>query len=290
MDFQRLTQELIAPIRRSVTALPEETHAAIRDAMKNEDESGRVQLDAMLKAIDIGIDQSIPICQDTGTPTFFVRIGTGFEAFGDIHKLPDALREAIQIATREIPLRPNTVHPFNGSNPGDNTGFHIPQIIWDIDDGNTCEITYLPKGGGCTNMSQLTMMTPGKGIRGVKELVLERIAGMAGKPCPPTVVGVGLGGSAVMCMELAKKALLRPVGVRHPEQVVAELEKELLEKANQLGVGPMGIGGNTTVLDVKIEYEYRHPASFPVGIAVQCWANRRIKLSVNPDGSVEVVK
>lgn len=290
MDFERLTQEIIEPIRHAVTALPQETHEAIRRAKNTEDDSGRVQLDAMLKAIDIGIQQKIPICQDTGTPTFFVRIGTGFPGFSDMHKLEPALRKAVQTATREIPLRPNTVHPFNGSNPGDNTGFNIPQIIWDIIEGNSFEITFLPKGGGCTNMSQLTMMTPGKGIRGVKELVLERIASMAGKPCPPTIVGVGLGGSAVMCMELAKKALLRPVGVRHPETSVAELEQELLDKANQLGVGPMGIGGKTTVLDVKIEYEYRHPASFPVGIAVQCWANRQIKLSVHPDGSVEVIQ
>ncbi|HPQ40306.1 MAG TPA: fumarate hydratase [bacterium] len=288
MDFERLTQQLIEPIRQSVVSLPKATHDAIRRAMDSEDESGRVQLDAMLKAIDIGISQKIPICQDTGTPTFFVRIGTGFPGFSEIHKLEPALRKAVQIATREIPLRPNTVHPFNGSNPGDNTGFHIPHIVWEICGDDSCDITYLPKGGGCTNMSQLTMMTPGKGIKGVKELVLERIATMAGKPCPPTVVGVGLGGSAVMCMELAKKALLRPVGVRHSEPEVAALEKELLDKANQLGVGPMGIGGVTTVLDIKIEYEYRHPASFPVGITVQCWANRRVKMTVRPDGSVEV--
>ncbi len=138
-------------------------------------------------------------------------------------------------------------------------------------------------------MSRMIMMTPGKGLRGVKELVLERIASMEGKPCPPTVVGVGIGGSDSMCMELAKKALMRPVGVCHTDPQIAALEKELKEKANQLGVGPMGVGGLTTVLDVKIEVEYRHPASFPVGIAIQCWANRQISLRVQPDGSVEVL-
>ena len=289
MDFEKLTQELIEPIRQSVTTLPKGTHEALKHAIEVEDESGKVQLEAMVEAIEIGTQQKIPICQDTGTPTFFVNIGTGFPGFSEIHLLEPALRKAVQIATKEVPLRPNTVHPFNGSNPGDNTGFNIPQINWHIHDGNSFVITYLPKGGGCTNMSQLIMMTPGKGIRGVKELVLERIASMAGKPCPPTVVGVGLGGSAVLCMELAKQALLRPVGKRHHEAEIAELEAELLEKANQLGVGPQGIGGKTTILDLKVEYEYRHPASFPVGIAIQCWANRRITVSVNPDGTVEVL-
>ncbi|MCD4652798.1 fumarate hydratase [bacterium] len=285
-----MSQELVEPIMRSVTELPKDTLDALKQASITDVESAQIQLNAMLKAIEIGEEGKIPICQDTGTPTFYVNVGTGFPGFNRIHELEPALRKAVQLATVEIPLRPNTVHPFNGSNPGDNTGFHIPHINWNIHDGNTLTLTYLPKGGGCTNMSQLIMMTPGKGIRGVKELVLERIAFMAGKPCPPTVVGVGLGGSAVMCMELAKKALLRPVGQHHPETEIADLEKELKDKANQLGVGPMGIGGETTVLDVKIEYEYRHPASFPVGITVQCWANRRITVSVNPDGTVEVLK
>ncbi|MBN1297485.1 fumarate hydratase [bacterium] len=289
MDFERLTQSLIEPIRRSVISLPRTTHDALRRATLEEEEIGRTQLEAMLKAIDIGIEQKIPICQDTGTPTFYVSIGTAFPGFCEIHQLEPALRRAVQLATQVIPLRPNTVHPFNGSNPGDNTGFEIPQVIWQIHGRDTFHLTYLPKGGGCTNMSQLTMMTPGKGIRGVKDIVLTRIATMAGNPCPPTVIGVGLGGSDVMCMELAKKALLRPVGQRHPESFVAELEFELLEKANELGVGPAGIGGKTTVLDIKIEYEYRHPASFPVGIAVQCWANRQITVSVNANGSVEVI-
>jgi len=290
MDYKRLSTELVEPIRQAVTTLPENTLQAIKNAAEIDDQSAATQLNAMLKAIKIGETNRIPICQDTGTPTFYVNVGTGFPGFDRIHELEPALRKALQLATTAIPLRPNTVHPFNGSNPGDNSGFHIPHINWIIHDGNTLVLTYLPKGGGCTNMSQLVMMTPGKGIHGVKEIVLDRIASMAGKPCPPTIVGVGLGGSAVMSLELAKKALLRPVGQNHSETIIAELENELKDKANKLGVGPMGIGGKTTVLDVKIEYEYRHPASFPVGIAIQCWANRRITVSVNSDGTVEVLK
>ncbi|MEF8798451.1 MAG: fumarate hydratase, partial [Candidatus Bipolaricaulota bacterium] len=139
------------------------------------------------------------------------------------------------------------------------------------------------------NMSQLTMMTPGRGIKGVKEIVLERIASMEGKPCPPTVVGVGLGGSASIAMNLAKKSLLRPVGENHEEPEFADLEEELKLRANNLKVGPMGVGGKTTVLDVKIEYDYRHPASFPVGITPQCWANRRTSFKITPEGEVKEV-
>ncbi|MFB6214324.1 MAG: fumarate hydratase, partial [Candidatus Bipolaricaulia bacterium] len=184
------------------------------------------------------------------------------------------------------PIRPNTVHPISGKNPGDNTGRSIPWINWDITDGSDLKVTYLPKGGGSTNMSQLTMMTPGKGIKGVKELVLKRIASMEGKPCPPTVVGVGLGGSASIAMSLAKKSLLRPVDERHEEPEIADLEEELRERANNLGVGPMGVGGDTTVLDVKVEYDHRHPASYPVGITPQCWANRRTSFRITPEGDV----
>ncbi|MBN1879757.1 fumarate hydratase [bacterium] len=289
MDYNRLIRELIEPLKWSVTRLPASTLAALRHAEKVESAGAKVQVQAMLQAVEVSDRQQAPICQDTGTPAFYVRVGTRFPAFTTIDQLEPALRQAVKQATRDIPLRPNTVHPITGVNPGDNTGYRIPQIIWSIDGTDSMTLTYFPKGGGCSNMSRLVMMTPGKGLKGVKEIVLERIASMEGKPCPPTVVGVGLGGSDSMCMELAKKALLRPVGVSHPDPAIAALEKELKDKANQLGVGPMGVGGITTVLDVKFEIEYRHPASFPVGIAVQCWANRQISMNIKPDGSVEVL-
>ncbi|MFW6190561.1 MAG: fumarate hydratase, partial [Candidatus Bipolaricaulota bacterium] len=210
-------------------------------------------------------------------------------AIDQLAEVKKAVREGIRLATEEVPIRPNTVHPLSGKNPGDNTGRSIPWINWNIVDGSDLKVTYLPKGGGSTNMSQLTMMTPGKGLKGVKELILKRIASMEGKPCPPTIVGVGLGGSASIAMSLAKKSLLKPVGERHEESKIADLEEELTERANNLGVGPMGVGGKTTVLDVKIEYDYRHPASYPVGITPQCWANRRNSFRITPEGEIEEV-
>jgi len=240
-----------------------------------------------LENVDVGKNEKRPICQDTGTQTFFVEVGEDFKELG---LLKQALNESVKKATEKIPLRPNAIDPISDENSGDNTGRFIPSIHWDIVEGNEATIHIIPKGGGSENMSILEMMTPGRGLKGVKEIVLDQIAEMAGKPCPPTTVGVGLGGGADLAMELAKKALLRPVGERHYEKRIAELEEELLEKANELGVGPMGVGGKTTVLDVKIEYAHRHPASYPVAVLPQCWANRQAMLKITPEGKVEVLR
>jgi fumarate hydratase subunit alpha len=286
MNPERLARDLVGPIKTSVTTLPEPTLTALKEAREKEEDGARVQLDAILEAVEIGQKEEIPICQDTGTPTFYVQLGSDYPAIDQLADIKKAVRQGIRLATEEVPIRPNTVHPISGKNPGDNTGRSIPWINWDITDGSELKVTYLPKGGGSTNMSQLTMMTPGKGIKGVKELILKRIASMEGKPCPPTVVGVGLGGSASIAMSLAKKSLLKPVGERHEDPEISDLEEELKERANNLGVGPMGVGGKTTVLDVKIEYDHRHPASYPVGITPQCWANRRNSFRITPEGEI----
>lgn len=287
MDLKLFEDGLVEAIGRAVTSVTRETLASLEEAKKREEGAAAVQLEAMLKSIEVSDEEKIPICQDTGIPTFFIQVGSKFP---EIHEIGSAIVNAVRRATEEVPLRPNTVHPIKEENPGDNTGAYIPYIDWEITDGEELRIIYLPKGGGSENMSQLVMMAPGRGLKGVKEIVLDRIASMEGKPCPPTVVGVGLGGGANIAMNLAKKALLRPIGVRHPEKEISELEEELKGKANELGVGPMGVGGKTTVLDVKIEYAHRHPASYPVGIIPQCWCNRRSSVSVKPDGSMEVIE
>ncbi len=274
-------------IRSAVTRVTPETEDALKAAVDVEREEGpKVQLEAILDNICIGKEDSVPICQDTGTITFFVRVGANFPY---IDLIKNSLIGAVQKATRVIPLRPNAIHPITHHNTGDNTGRFIPSIHWEIVSGDELVIHVMPKGGGSENMSKLVMMTPGKGLKGVKEIVIDQVAAMEGKPCPPTVVGVGIGGGADMALELAKKALLRPVGERHPEKEISELESELLEKINRLGIGPMGIGGETTILDIKIEYAHRHPASFPVAVVPQCWANRQAMVQVDADGSLKVI-
>ncbi len=285
MNQAELESALVKAIQKAVTGVTDETEEALKKAKEDEEKEGpKGQLDAILENIDVGRGEKRPICQDTGTQTFFIQVGEDFPSIGILKK---ALKNAVKEATHTIPLRPNAIDPISDVNSDDNTGRFIPALHWDIVEGDEAVIHVIPKGGGSENMSELVMMTPGRGLKGVKEIVLDRIAGMAGKPCPPTVVGVGIGGGADLAMELAKKALLRPVGENHPEERIANLEKELKEKANELGVGPMGVGGKTTVMDVKIEYAHRHPASFPVAVLPQCWANRQAKLKIDPQGNVE---
>ncbi|KXA93780.1 fumarate hydratase [candidate division MSBL1 archaeon SCGC-AAA259E22] len=288
MDLDLLEEKLVSSIGKSVTSISQPTLDALKKAKEKEEGSARVQLEAMLEAVEVGERDKVPVCQDTGIPTFFIKIGKSFPQIDEITELESVLEDAVERATEEVPLRPNTVHPITEQNPGNNIGKHIPYIEWSFCEGDDVDIFYLPKGGGSENMCQLNMMTPGKGLQGVKEIVLERIASMGGKPCPPAVIGVGLGGGSNIAMNLAKEAILRPVGKTHEEEI-SKLETELREKANELGVGPMGVGGKTTVLDVHIKYAHRHPASYPVGIVVQCWANRRGHVTINSNGSVEVV-
>ncbi len=288
MNKKELEDNLVKGIQKAVTSVTKETEKKLRDAKNKEEKEGaKVQLKAILENIDVGKNEKRPICQDTGTQTFFIEVGEDFKWLGS---LKSAVNNSVKKSTEKIPLRPNAIDPISDENSGDNTGRFIPSIHWDIVEGDEAIIHIIPKGGGSENMSKLEMMTPGKGLKGVKEIVLDQIAEMAGKPCPPTIVGIGLGGGADLAMELAKKALLRPVGERHIENRIAELEEELLEKANELGVGPMGVGGKTTVLDVKIEYAHRHPASYPVAVLPQCWANRQAKLKITSKGEIEVVR
>jgi len=282
-----ITERLSEALARAVTVLPADVERALRAAHAREEaDAARVQLAAILENVEIAGRDKVPICQDTGTISFYAMVG---EHFPQLAALRGAFAEATRRATEEVPLRPNTVHPLRGTNPGDNTGRSIPAITWDIVDGDTAEIHVLPKGGGSENCSALKMLPPGVGLKGIKEAVLDHVVSVEGKPCPPTVIGLGIGGGADLVMKLGKRALLRPVGSRHPEPEVAALETELTEILNGTGVGPMGLGGATTVLAVHAEYAHRHPASLPVGIVVQCWADRRAAVRVTADGNAVLV-
>lgn len=280
---EKLINEIANLIADAVIDLPRDVEDALKKAMENEEEPAKTQLKAILKNIELARKQRKPMCQDTGTMIFYVEMGCDFP-YRNIIK--PAIIEAVKKATREVPLRPNAVDVLTGKNSGDNTGFYIPYINWEIVDGNECKITVMPKGGGSENMSTLRMLKPGVGLKGVKKFVLEWMVEAAGNPCPPTVVGVGIGGGADIAMKLAKKALLRKVGERSENEKIAKMEKELLNAINSTGIGAMGLGGKTTVLDVHIEIAHRHPASLPVAIAVQCWANRRKSLKIDKEGRI----
>jgi fumarate hydratase subunit alpha len=257
----------------------------LKKAQNIESGVAKTQIDAILKNINLAKNTKRPMCQDTGIQTFFVQIG---EEFKDGNELKEIIRDAVIEATTIIPLRPNTIDPFTGKNHKDNTGEHIPYITWDVISGSNAHITVLPKGGGSENMSKLGMLKPGVGIEGAKDFIVEEMLKAGGKPCPPTIVGVGIGGGADLSLKLAKKSLLRPVGVRNKDKKIAQIEEELINRINKSGIGPMGLGGKTTVLDVHVEKAHRHPASLPVGIVVQCWAARRADMILYSNGTWEV--
>ncbi len=273
-------------MRRAATSLPPDVIAALKNAHKNETtEAGKTQLRAILENIDLG-GGKIPLCQDTGIMLFYATVGKGF---GDVSFLPSTLTKAVRRATEEVPLRPNAVHPLTRKNSNDNTGMNMPAITWDFSVNDRLELTLMTRGAGSENMSSFALLRPGDGAAGVKKYVIEHMINAGAQPCPPTIVGVGIGGSSDIAMKLAKKALLRPIGQHHPEADIAALEHDLLKGINMTGIGPMGLGGSCTALGVNADYAYCHTASFPVAINTQCWAARRSTSRISHNGDVEVV-
>ncbi|MBE3122346.1 MAG: fumarate hydratase [Thermoplasmata archaeon] len=285
MDTKNIEEGLLRLILKAETEIPSDVIAAMKRAYLVEGGAAKMQLEAMLANAELAKKKRCPMCQDTGILTFFVQVGTDYPAIGI---LKEVIEHAVARATLEIPLRPNTVDPMTSKNHGDNLGSYMPHILWDFEPGESVHIVVLPKGSGSENMSALGMLSPSAGLEGVKQFVIETVKKAGGRPCPPIVVGIGVGGSADLAMNLGKRALLRPVGTRHPERLIATLEEQLLDLINKTGIGPMGLGGKVTALDVHVEVAHRHPASLPVGVVIQCWADRRAHMIVHKDGSWEV--
>lgn len=285
MDQKHLEAGILQLIRKAETEIPSDVIAALKKAYAVETGAAKIQLEAMLTNVEMARKKRCPMCQDTGILTFFVTIGTTFPYAG---VLKQVIEHAVSRATLEIPLRPNTVDPMTSTTHGDNLGSYHPHILWDFEEGDAVHIVALPKGSGSENMSALAMLPPSAGLEGVKQFVISTVKKAGGRPCPPIIVGVGIGGSADLAMNLGKHALLRPVGTRHADNSIASLEEDLRELINMTGIGPMGLGGKTTALDVHLEVAARHPASLPVGVVIQCWADRRASLVVYKDGSWEV--
>ncbi len=271
----------------AATELPRDVKDSLQKAYSEEENKvGKAQLKAMIKNVELAEKMRVPMCQDTGVVIFYVKAGS--QVIG-LDTVEEALRNATAKATMEVPLRPNAVNPFTQKNTGDNTGRFIPYIHWEVVPGDILEITVMPKGGGSENVSALAMLNPSQGVKALKKFVVETVINAGAKPCPPTILGVAVGGGADIAMKLAKAALLKPLNQSNPNPDLAKLEEELYKAANQTGIGPMGLGGKITVLSVKVNYAHRHPASYPVAVAVQCWAARRAAARIYPDGKVEYI-
>lgn len=243
---------------------------------KEESPTGKDVLGKILDNANIAKEDAAPICQDTGFAVFFVELGQDVHLVGgDIH---DAINEGVRQGYEEGYLRKSIVSdPIERKNTGDNT----PAIVYtDIVPGENVKITIAPKGGGSENMSEVKMFAPAAGVDGVREFVVDRVRRSGANPCPPVVVGVGIGGTFDKCAQIAKRALLRPIGSKHPNPYYADLEAELLEKINKLGIGPQGFGGCCTALAVHIEVHPCHIASFPVAVNMQCHVARHKEVTL----------
>lgn len=265
ITYEDVVESVIDLLVQSETRLPDEVVAALTDAHRNETNPiAKAQIETILENIKLASEQSVPICQDTGILIFFVEIGRECALDFDIN---DAIRTGVTKATDTIPLRPNAVHPVTRE-PSGNVGIGLPDITLDVVKGDQIKITVLPKGAGSENVSRLAMLNPSQ-VSDIRRFILETVADAGGKPCPPTIVGVGIGGSFDKAARLAKRALLRDVCD------MDDFERKLLEEINSLGIGTMGLGGDVTALAVHIEYAHCHTASLPVAVNIQCWANRR---------------
>jgi fumarate hydratase subunit alpha len=272
-------------LKQAVIYLPDDVKQALKKAYATEtSETAKTQLKAILDNIELAEKYQAPVCQDTGTIIFYAKAGANAK---NLDKIEEALINAVRRATKEVPLRPNAVDPFSGKNTGDNTGRNIPFLNWEIVPGDGLELTVMTKGGGSENVCVTGMLVPGEGIKGLKKFAIDAVIKAGAQPCPPTIMGIAIGGGADISMKLAKKTLLKPLTEHNPDPELAKLEQEIFEAANMTGIGPMGLGGKTTVLGVHVDYAFRHPASFPAAVSFNCWAARRATAKISADGKVE---
>lgn len=255
--------------------LPTDVCRALDKSLQSEESPvGREIISQLIENASIARDERVPMCQDTGFAVFFVRLGQDVHIVGG--SMVDAINEGVRRGYAEGYLRKSIVaHPLDRVNTGDNT----PAVIHtEVVPGDELRITIAPKGGGSENMSGVRMLKPSDGVEGVKVFVLELIKAAGSNPCPPIIVGVGIGGTMEMAAILAKKSLLREIGVHSKSPYDARLEEELFDLVNNTGIGPAGLGGRVTALAVNVETYPAHIASLPVAVNIQCHAARHVEI------------
>jgi len=271
IEASKITQEVARLCMEANFELEDDVQKALEKARGTEESpAGKEVLRQIIENSGIARSERMPMCQDTGLAVIFAEVGQDAHITGG--GFEDAINDGVRKGYTDGYLRKSVLaDPVRGGNTGDNT----PAVIHTtIVPGDKLKLWVVPKGGGSENMSRIAMMKPADGIEGIKRFVVDNVKAASGNPCPPIIVGVGIGGTFERCAQLAKKALLREIGSRHPDELYAALEKELLEMVNDLGVGPMGLGGRTTALAVHIEAAPRHIASFPVSMNINCHAAR----------------
>jgi fumarate hydratase class I len=279
-----LTEPLIELIRRAATDLPADVETALRAAPAREEPGSAAEdaLDAILANVELARQRSTPICQDTCVPTFYVHHPMGTNTL----RLREQARAAVAEATRRAHLRPNAVDPLTGRNSGSNLGVGFPPFHFREWEKEHLQIDLLLKGGGSENVGAQRKLpdadlAAGRDLEGVRRVILDSVHRVQGKGCAPGILGIAIGGDRASGGNHAKEQLLRPLDDANPEPMLAEMEDRLLHECNELGIGPMGLGGRTTVLGVKIGAYHRHPACYFVTLAYMCWACRRATIIVD---------
>ncbi|HZU87580.1 MAG TPA: fumarate hydratase, partial [Anaerolineaceae bacterium] len=279
-----LTPEILELVRLTSTSLPAEVEKRLRQALEIEEpgSAARGALETILTNVEMTRRNSTPICQDTGTPIFFVR----YPAAWKMSELREQIRAAVAQATHLTYLRPNAVDALSGKNSGNNLGDpHFPSMHFEEVEGDSLSIDLILKGGGCENVgAQYSLpdnrLQAGRDLEGVRKVVLDAVYQAQGEGCAPGFLGVAIGGDRGTSYAASKEVLLRDLNDNNPDAVLNQLEQRLTQESNELGIGPMGFGGKTTVLGTKITATHRLPASFFVSVSYMCWAYRRRKLVV----------
>jgi len=288
-----ITDELVsnvvyALLKKASIRLPEDIKRALKRAHRKETSAaGKLHIATILRNIEIAEKSDVCVCQDTGIPLFFVKLGLKADMKCD---LKEAIFAGTERATKETPLRENVIHPITKKNSGTNVGWGMPNIFYDVDfNSDTIEITAVPKGFGSESKTVLVYIPTSEPffLQALTKCVVDNLTAAMGDPCPPYIVGVGIGGTGEIATMLAKKAYLRrPVETYHTDPIVANLEKHLLKVVNKTGIGPMGMGGGVTALAVHAEICGTHTGAVPVAMSVQCWAARQASAKITPDGKV----
>ncbi|MEW6416722.1 MAG: fumarate hydratase [Nitrospirota bacterium] len=280
--MMKLRDAVVKLYKKAATSLPSDVETALKCAYSEEEKNSNAKaaILAILENIRIARETERPICQDTGVPVFFI-----MAPFGISHiELKSTIIEATRIATKKVPLRANAVDALTDKNSGDNTGIGFPIIYLEGTREKKLTIDLMLKGAGCENAGQLYRLPfeelkAERDLEGVRRCVLDTVYKAQGKGCPPYIIGVGIGAAKDQVTRLAKEQLMRNLGNTNKYKVLSELENRLLKDINRLGIGPLGLGGKTTAIGVKIGVNHRHPASYFVDVSVSCWADRRARLT-----------
>jgi fumarate hydratase class I len=282
-----LTQAFVELVRRTATDLPPDIEAALQSARDWEEAGSAAQgaLDTILENVSLARTNSTPICQDTGTPIFYVKHPSGYRTL----ELRSQIREAVALATEKSYLRPNAVDSLTGTNSGDNLGDDaFPTIHFEEHEEQNLVVDLILKGGGCENVGAQyalphSQLGAGRDLEGVRRVVLDAVYKAQGKGCAPGVLGVAIGGDRGSSYSASKETFVRDLADENSNPTLLELEQNLTDQANQLGIGPMGFGGKTTVLGVKVKSLHRLPASYFVSVSYMCWAHRRRRMIIHGD-------